>query len=548
LVTLSEQVRLASVALGPLLRKRGTSPALGANLRRAVAALDRALAEDDEGATAAAASEAATELQACLPLILASRRPADHDQLDGIAIALSLLIAAEPLAVPAVQTAPPPADLSLPAAPEPTAPIPTAPATPALAEPAPATIPKLPFPTVRLRLGSLRENLRLLRVALTSPFATLRGLDGVLSKHARIAQAIRWASKKNLAAFRQASVSGENFEERLLAQLTLVHVGVPDGVDALLAGIEEAATRDGVLPPTADPLIRILQSADASEQLLGAFRKSASVRFRALLLPILAERDLLPAEELLDLLARGDLALVVPAARALAWSGRSRDASLLLGWALGATSLERANALLFAAVALGSEAALAEVRERIGRDQPGSAARHLVDALTIAGDASDADLLLSRAATSDEARVYALLAAANLGNSDTIREMAPLSDRVSGVAFAEALRLIQGVDRTTPDNPGMRLLRGQPWSIPGILACLASPDEPVQAQRRLALELRVRTGVTPQTTFPPLLSGAVRAELLADWSSAFTKASARFRPGGWYYRGRPAKRADEERG
>jgi hypothetical protein len=43
----SEQVRLASKALGPLLRRHGTSPALKVTLRQAVKTLARALVETD---------------------------------------------------------------------------------------------------------------------------------------------------------------------------------------------------------------------------------------------------------------------------------------------------------------------------------------------------------------------------------------------------------------------------------------------------------------------------------------------------------------------
>lgn len=61
-----DQLRSASKALAPLLRRRGTSPAVGSSLRRAVQALDKALAVHDVQAAPLAVRQALAELRACL--------------------------------------------------------------------------------------------------------------------------------------------------------------------------------------------------------------------------------------------------------------------------------------------------------------------------------------------------------------------------------------------------------------------------------------------------------------------------------------------------
>jgi hypothetical protein len=87
----SEQVRLASKALGPLVRRHGTSPALKVTLREALKTLARALAETDTKTQAETIRQAIDELRFGLKLIQNSQRPADHAQLEGTAEALSFL-------------------------------------------------------------------------------------------------------------------------------------------------------------------------------------------------------------------------------------------------------------------------------------------------------------------------------------------------------------------------------------------------------------------------------------------------------------------------
>jgi hypothetical protein len=100
-----EQVRSASKALSPLLRRRGTSPAVGSALRRAVQALDKAMAEPEGQETPEEIRQALAELRGCMVLIHESDRPADQEQLEGAAKALSFLapLEAELPALPADQ-------------------------------------------------------------------------------------------------------------------------------------------------------------------------------------------------------------------------------------------------------------------------------------------------------------------------------------------------------------------------------------------------------------------------------------------------------------
>jgi hypothetical protein len=102
--------------------------------------------------------------------------------------------------------------------------------------------------------------------------------------------------------------------------------------------------------------------------------------------------------------------------------------------------------------------------------------------------------------------------------------------------------MILGSGSTHPSDEAsaIRRLHGELWSVSGLLSRLAAPDEPVQSQRRLALEIRVRTGLVPPTKFPLLMSVAARAELVASWAAHLAKANGQLAPGGWYYQGKPA--------
>ncbi len=112
----------------------------------------------------------------------------------------------------------------------------------------------------------------------------------------------------------------------------------------------------------------------------------------------------------------------------------------------------------------------------------------------------------------------------------------------------EASRLIQGPNRNPLPGPEahLRMLRGQPWSVAALLARLAASDETVRSQRRLALELRVRTGLGPPTALPVFADAEARGAALARWTGHYARLDGNMPAGQWYYQGRPAKLAHRE--
>jgi hypothetical protein len=246
------------------------------------------------------------------------------------------------------------------------------------------------------------------------------------------------------------------------------------------------------------------------------------------------------SEQLLKLTNHPSDAIAVPAVEALACFGDAHNAPLLLASARKAPTPGRANALLLAAVALGSVEALAEVRAQL--PDRADSSHHLVEALAIAGDASDAPRLLALAEQTSVEADHSLLAAANLGCDATVQALPALVSHVRRETIEQARRMLLGSGFPHPsyEASALRRLHGEPWSVSGLLWRLAAPDEPVQSQRRLALEVRVRTGFVPPTRFSLLMSAAARAELVASWTTHFAKANGQLAPGGWYYQGKSA--------
>jgi hypothetical protein len=75
------------------------------------------------------------------------------------------------------------------------------------------------------------------------------------------------------------------------------------------------------------------------------------------------------------------------------------------------------------------------------------------------------------------------------------------------------------------------------------VARLTASDETIRSQRRLALELRVRTGLLPPAVLPSFAPAQTRSKALAHWTDHFARASGRLPAGQWYYQGKPAKLA-----
>jgi hypothetical protein len=304
--------------------------------------------------------------------------------------------------------------------------------------------------------------------------------------------------------------------------------------------LEGAVAEGPTLPAIAGTILRTFTDATVLDGVLKLLLKPDGDALGSLLLPLLAEQGVLSSEQLLNLANHPSDAIAVPAVEALAWFGDAHNAPLLLASARKAPTSGRANALLFAAVALGSVEALAEVRAQL--PDRAASSRHLVEALAIAGDAADAARLIALAEQPGVEADHLVLAAANLGSVATVQALRPFTDRVPRETLEEARRMILGSGSTHPSDEAsaIRRLHGEPWSVSGLLSRLAAPDEPVQSQRRLALEIRVRTGLVPPTKSSLLMSAAARAELVASWTVHLAKANGQLAPGGWYYQGKPA--------
>jgi hypothetical protein len=297
------------------------------------------------------------------------------------------------------------------------------------------------------------------------------------------------------------------------------------------------------LPFPAATALRILAATEALKVLLDFFARTPSSAMRALLLPILAERDALPAGQLLDLAIDPDDAVAVRAAEALAWVADPGEASLLFTWALQAKEHSRASALLFSAAVLGSAPAVFEARKRLLK--PSMSVGYLAETLAIAGDASDADRLLDLATHPLPDLSCALLAAANLGCVTAVPAFEEFADRVPERISEEVRRMVLGTHQGSPHG-NARLLRGKPWSVAGVLNQLSAPDEPLHSVNRIALELRVRTGLAPPCRLPLVAPASIREEAVARWRSHYAKADGKLAPGGWYYQGKPVPKSDKK--
>jgi hypothetical protein len=305
--------------------------------------------------------------------------------------------------------------------------------------------------------------------------------------------------------------------------------------------LERAAQGDDPLSPMATTLLHTLAGQHFLACARTVFEKTKSDTVRALLLPLLVERGQLTPAQLLPLLDHSHDGVAIEATLAFAQIGDGQHAEVLAGHASRAKDRRRSNALLFAATTLGSVQALAEVRARARAEFD----ERLVDALAVAGDDSDAPLLIDLASRPDANASQAIFAAANLGCAATVRALLALADLVPKAVIDEATRMILG-EKPLPNSHETRLLHGQPWSVAGVLERLAANDETILSQRRLALELRVRTGLVPPAILPSLAPAQVRAKALAPWADHFARSSGRLPTGQWYYQGKPAKLARRE--
>jgi len=553
-----EQIRSANKTLSPLLRRRGTSPEVGSALRRAMQALDKALAAPEGQETPEEIRQALAQLRGCLVLIYESGRPADQEQLEGTAKALSFLApletglppapadqaSAEPVAVHAPSVFQTFVPSSLP-------PPPTSPALPPRRarcerKPRPQAVSALDFGAAEAQLAGLHGSFDNLHAVLHGATHRLVDLDKAADTlHAHLL-AIAWLGPRRRPAWVKASREAKEPEQRLVASAALVHLDAPGGAERSMTVLERSAHGTAPLGPISLTILRALAGQHFLDCVQTVFEKTTSETVRALLLTLLAERGQLTPGQILPLVDHADEQVAVEAALALALVGEPQHAQTLAMLAERAMVPRRSNALLFAATALGSVHALAEIRARVQRREAYDP--QLVDALAIAGDDSDAALLmdLAKDPNADADVGYMVCAAANLGSAATVRALPLLGDRVPKEVLDEGKRLILGSGQHSLPNhkePPVRLLHGQPWSVCGLLARLGAGDETIRSQRRHALEVRVRTGLVPPAMLPVLAPAQARSDALARWTDHFAKASERLPAGQWYYQGKPAKLA-----
>ena len=202
----------------------------------------------------------------------------------------------------------------------------------------------------------------------------------------------------------------------------------------------------------------------------------------------------------------------------------------------------RSSALLFSAIALGSVPALVEARKRLAK--PTMFVGYLVDALAIAGDDSDVAGLLDLAVTTNPDTTHILLAAAGMGNAKMLFEFDDFDRHAPAAVLDEVPWMVLGKSglpprpRLLPREKATRMLRGRPWSVSAVLDRLCAPDELLLFANRMALELRVRTGITPPCRLPLFASAATRSDILAQWRAHYAKADAKLKPGDWYFQGK----------
>ncbi len=253
--------------------------------------------------------------------------------------------------------------------------------------------------------------------------------------------AVDWLGRDRIPAFVKVSREAKEPEDRLVASAALVHLQAPGGAERSMTVLERAA-HAAPLAPVALTILRTLVGQHFVECVRTVFEKTKSDSVRAMLLPLLVERGQLLPGQLLPLLEHADDGVAVEAALALARIGEAQHAATLATLASRATDPRRSNALLFAAVALGSAPALAEVRARVRKREEFDP--QLVDALAIAGDDSDAALLIDLAAHPDADAGAVLSAAASLGCAATVRALPVFAESVPKRVLEEASRAISG--------------------------------------------------------------------------------------------------------
>lgn len=282
-------------------------------------------------------------------------------------------------------------------------------------------------------------------------------------------------------------------------------------------------------------VLRLNPSHAAITDVWAVLRGPALMPLRARCLPLLFENHLPDGEALVRML--DEEAMAVSAAAALCWC-RIRDGSRrLLEKALACPWPQLSDALLLASVTQGDREALSEVRIRLAA---GSASNWLIDALAVAGDDTDAHLLLDMVMDGGLPATYAVWAVAHLGASTTLGRMEQLENRLQPLLIDRVIALVandRDPSRLAALAPG-RYVDGRLWSVSAVAQRMVNPtDLPLPILRWTALDLSVRTGEAAPCLYD-IGSPVQHQQAAARAFSASYAASLEAREGDWYYFGR----------
>jgi hypothetical protein len=384
---------------------------------------------------------------------------------------------------------------------------------------------------VRAALLGLDRAYRGIWSVFSSRCSTVADLGTAEAELVKTSQCLGWMGPSRVEPARAVLAEQDSPYDRMITSVALAHAGVPGSVDGVLTALADAY-RSGVTVERGSLVLN--QLADTCIDLRAAFDATAESSLKTMLVPAMVERGMLDSAALDGLLDSQSDEVASQAAQALAWIGDREQGERLLRKARSASSSERANAFLFGAVALGEYEAVSEVKVRLAQGE--HPAPLLLDALAISGDESDALWLAEMATHVDEHADLLIATATALGGFQLYKRLIELQSDGSGRTHEVIRSLLQG-EGSVPE--AARLLRGDPWSVQGLLRILSDPDQPLALRRRSALELSVRTGKRPPAYFSEHATVKAWPNLTEAWTAHFGRLGQRLPPGQWYYFGRP---------
>lgn len=384
---MDDQVHQALARLWELLRKPELSSELARTLGRAVRRVDASRVALDEGERREQLAEGVAELQAALGLIEESANASDRAQQSVLELALRLL------------------------GPRPAAAIGAGGARPggrgagaSGGQTDPAQDERAVGKQIEL-LGDLcRHRVRLLANA-RLPWQTLAEADLRIERAAR---GLKWITPRVRQSLEAAGEESEPIGWDFAQAATLLQIGEPAQIEAALAGAEKAGLADGEIWAGTLSALSLPERPEAHAAVKALFARTEHSALRALWLPWLFERQLVPPADLVGLLSGKDEALAAAAADLLTWVAGRDYGPLFFQRGQSARPGIRGSAFLRAAGLLGSAPALEEMRKSLDAGEPDL---WFVAALGAMGDARDVARLKAIAEKGGAAAPLAELAA-----------------------------------------------------------------------------------------------------------------------------------------